>query len=160
MTEEREIADEPRLIEQVTLPTVGLVCQRHAIFVNTGETLPAEGEAALALCGVRVTLGPAPEEMLPGVPAEVVDCADCQGIIWDEPDPRPAHARPRLYIRRVGTVPVHIVDVEGLTATTMTSLCRTVFHLGEALEQLAPGAGAPCTGCLLASLSRPALLAP
>ncbi|ASO18411.1 hypothetical protein FHR81_002815 [Actinoalloteichus hoggarensis] len=159
MTRERGTADEPRLIEQVAPPTVGLVCQRHAIFVDIGETVPIAGEDALALCGVPVTIGPAPEEMLPGVPAEVVDCADCQAIVWDEPSPRPAHARPRLYIRRVGTVPVHIVDVEGLTATTMTSLCRTVFHLGDQLEQLAPGAGAPCTRCLLASLSRHVLTA-
>ncbi|APU13548.1 MULTISPECIES: hypothetical protein [Actinoalloteichus] len=144
-------ATEPMLIEQITLPTVGLICQRHAVFVNAGEPVPAEGARALALCGVPLTLGPAPQEMLPGVPAEVVDCADCQAIIWNKPDARPVDVRQRLCIRRVGTVDVHLVDAAGLTAVTMTALCGAVFHLGDALEQLAPGAGAPCTRCLLAS---------
>ncbi|AOS62058.1 hypothetical protein [Actinoalloteichus hymeniacidonis] len=151
-------ATDPLLIDQVTLPEVGIVCQRHAVFVDEGETLPSAGEQAFSLCGIPLTIGPPPAEMLPGVPAEVVDCADCQAIIWDEPAIEPVGSDFRLFVRRRGTIDVHIVEDSGLSATTMTARCGALFRLGEDLEQLAPGCGAPCNRCLLASLSGPATL--
>ncbi|ASO18331.1 hypothetical protein FHR81_002734 [Actinoalloteichus hoggarensis] len=153
------LASEPMLVDQISAPAVGLILQRHKVFVDQGEALLVDGERAVALCGAWVTVGASPAEVEPGVPAtHVEDCPDCRAIHLGEADlPMPGDPI-RWFVRRVGTPVVHVVTDDGITATRLVAQCGRSFRLGEPLERLAAGDGVPCTACLLAAPSDGGLL--
>ncbi|APU12782.1 hypothetical protein [Actinoalloteichus fjordicus] len=150
------VAAEPVLVDQIAVPSAGLFLQQHKVFVDEGETLPVDGDRAVALCGAWVLIGPPPAEVEPGVPGtHVEDCPGCRAIHLGEADiPAPDDAI-RWFVRRVGTLPVHVIVGDGITATQLIARCGRAFRLGEPLERLAGGDGVPCTACLLASLPDP-----
>ncbi|AOS61554.1 hypothetical protein [Actinoalloteichus hymeniacidonis] len=152
-----DTAGEPLLIDQVAAPEAGLILQRHKVFVDAGELLPIDGDRAIALCGAGVLFGPPPAEVEPGIPStHVEDCHDCRAIHLGEVDPPASDDAVRWFVRRSGEVQVHIVPADGVTATRLVALCGTTFRLGDGLERLVPGDGAPCVACLIGSLSVPA----
>ncbi|AOS65616.1 hypothetical protein [Actinoalloteichus hymeniacidonis] len=157
MTGPRQIAVEPLLIDQDTLPAAGLILDRHRVPVLCGEPIPIDGDRAPTLCGLPVTIGPRPAEVLPGIPAtHVADCVDCIAIIegrdidrTDDPD-----TVVRLFLRRTGTMPVHIVELTVVELdrelpTALTAGCGQRFRAGDSHDRLDPGDGAPCIRCLL-----------
>ncbi|APU16071.1 MULTISPECIES: MarR family winged helix-turn-helix transcriptional regulator [Actinoalloteichus] len=162
MSGEREIAAEPMLVEQDVLPAAGLFLDRHQVPVPAGDPMPVDGEQVAALCGALVVIGPPPAEVLLGIPAtHTADCLDCRAVIigvdtapMTEDDAEPVA---RAYVRRPGTVPVHVIEL-GPAAEPPAALiarCGQVFHVGDPVDHLRPGDGAPCTLCLLRTSSSP-----
>ncbi|WP_157434017.1 MULTISPECIES: hypothetical protein [Actinoalloteichus] len=157
------MTDQPMLRSQDALPVVGLILDRHLVFLDVGDSVPLDGDVAETLCRARVTIGPAPAEVLPGIPAtHVADCADCQAVAdaGCRADLEPATASVgaesvvRAFVRRVGAVAVHIVELDSAqdAPEVLVALCGQVFPAGEPLDRLSLGDGAPCFRCLLRSL--------
>ncbi|AOS61038.1 hypothetical protein [Actinoalloteichus hymeniacidonis] len=156
MTEDRETADEPLLMEQAALPAAGIFLDRHQVFVNTGEPIPIDGDRVTALCGTSLLIGPPPTEVLPGIPAmRFADCADCTAVLWAPPKEVGGEEALRIFLRLPGTMPVHIVEIGAATPAPMplVSLCGAVFGVGQPVDRVDAGDGTPCTLCLLRSLS-------
>ncbi|ASO22888.1 hypothetical protein FHR81_005047 [Actinoalloteichus hoggarensis] len=163
----------PMLIEQDTLPAVGIILDRHLALVDDGP--PEDGAVLTALCGAPLTVGPPPAEVLPGVPAAyTADCPFCQDVLTatlrdgspDAPEcpheaapesRRAGPAAPSLTaVRLARGEPVHLCRLPpaGPTLTTScgASLPRTMVEIVD------PGDGVPCTCCLLTSSGSAALL--
>ncbi|APU17728.1 MULTISPECIES: hypothetical protein [Actinoalloteichus] len=166
----------PMLIEQDTLPEAGIILDRHLALVDDGP--PEDGAALTALCGVRLTVGPPPAEVLPGVPAAyTADCPFCQDVLTatlldtqaEDLDRTPADssaageshrsagtAPPLMAVRLSPGEPVHLCRLP-LAGPTLTASCGAALPR-TMVEIVDPGDGVPCTCCLLTSSGSDALL--
>ncbi|AOS65518.1 hypothetical protein [Actinoalloteichus hymeniacidonis] len=149
-------AEEPMLIEQDVCPMVGLILDRHLVFVDTGQPVPTSGDRVTALCGTPVTIGPRPAEVLPGIPAtHAADCPDCRVVLEGRPpEIDTVDEVIRLFLRRTSATPVHIVEIEATTTPSPMLIARCGEVFDGTADQVTAGDGMPCTLCLLLSLSR------